>query len=292
MAVAHIAPKAQAGLGRRSWRSRLRGWPWLIPMSLIALSTIYPIFFTLNVALKTKKAFVMSRFSLVSDPTLQNFVRAWTTAKVGAYFWNSLIVTAGTVLLLSIVASMAGYAFAQMRFRGSRALFLVILAGMMIPIQVILVPFYQLILATDLLNKHIGLMLSYTAFFLPFSIYMMTAYYASVPAEITEAAKVDGASLWASYWRIMLPMGKPALATLAILNTLYAWNDLLVSLLVMQDREVRTLMVGIAGLRGEYISDVPVMAAGLVLGALPVVVLFLVFQRQITKGMTLGAVKG
>jgi multiple sugar transport system permease protein len=211
---------------------------------------------------------------------------------VGAYFWNSLIVTAGTVLLLSIVASMAGYAFAQMRFRGSRALFLVILAGMMIPIQVILVPFYQLILATDLLNKHIGLMLSYTAFFLPFSIYMMTAYYASVPAEITEAAKVDGASLWASYWRIMLPMGKPALATLAILNTLYAWNDLLVSLLVMQDREVRTLMVGIAGLRGEYISDVPVMAAGLVLGALPVIVLFLVFQRQITKGMTLGAVKG
>ena len=289
MALAQVGTRATT---RRSWRSRLRGWPWLIPMGLIALTTIYPIFFTLNVALKTKRAFVMSRFSLVSDPTIQNFIRAWTTAKVGAYFWNSFIVTVGSVILLSIVASMAGYAFAQMRFRWSKGFFLLVLAGMMIPIQVILVPFYQLILNTGLLNKHIGLIFSYTAFFLPFRIYMMTAYYSSVPSEITEAAKVDGATLWDSYARIMLPMGKPALATLAILNTLYAWNDLLVSLLVMQDREVRTLMVGIAGLRGEYISDVPVMAAGLVLGALPVIILFLVFQRQITKGMTMGAVKG
>jgi ABC-type glycerol-3-phosphate transport system permease component len=295
MAVTPLASEPAQEKRGRDWRwtkSRLRGWPWLIPMGLIAISTIYPIFFTINVALKTKKAFVMGRFSLVSEPTMQNFLRAWNTAKVGTYFWNSFIVTVGTVILLSIVASMAGYAFAQMRFKGNRGLFLVILAGMMIPIQVILVPFYQLILKTHLLNQHIGLILSYTAFFLPFSIYLMTAYYSGIPTDITEAAKVDGASLWGSYVHIILPLGKPALATLAILNTLYSWNDLLVSLLVMQDREVRTLMVGIAGLRGEFISDVPVIAAGLVLGALPVIILFLIFQRQISKGMTMGAVKG
>jgi multiple sugar transport system permease protein len=138
----------------------------------------------------------------------------------------------------------------------------------------------------------VGLILAYSAFFLPFGVYLMTAYYTSIPSELPEAAKVDGASVWQIYTYIMLPMGRPALATLGILNTLYAWNDLLISLLVLQERELRTLMVGIAALRGEYTTDVPLMAAGLILGALPVIILFLIFQAQISKGMTVGAVKG
>lgn len=265
---------------------------WAIPMGLIAFTTIYPIFFTLNVSLKSHKAFVLNRFALSLDPTLQNFVRAWTYARIGKYFWNSLIVTAGAVFVLWVVCSMAGYAFAHMKFRGSRVLFLLILAGMMIPIQVVLVPFYKLILDLHLLNKHVGLILAYSAFFLPFGVYLMTAYYTSIPNELPEAAKVDGASVWQIYTYIMLPMGRPALATLGILNTLYSWNDLLISLLVLQERELRTLMVGIAALRGEYTTDVPLMAAGLILGALPVIILFLIFQAQISKGMTVGAMKG
>jgi len=271
---------------------RLIPYLWVVPMGLIAFTTIYPIFFTLNVSLKSHKSFVLNRFALTLDPTLQNFLRAWTYARIGKYFWNSLIVTAGAVVLLWAVCSMAGYAFAQMKFRGNRALFLLILAGMMIPIQVVLVPFYKLVLDLHLLNKHVGLILAYSAFFLPFGVYLMTAYYTSIPSELPEAAKVDGASVWQIYTYIMLPMGRPALATLGILNTLYAWNDLLISLLVLQERELRTLMVGIAALRGEYTTDVPLMAAGLILGALPVIILFLIFQAQISKGMTVGAVKG
>jgi ABC-type glycerol-3-phosphate transport system permease component len=273
-------------------RRRIANYLLLIPMGLIAFSTIYPLFFTLNAALKTKRDFVMNRFALTLQPTLDSFTRAWTYSNIGANFLNSLIVTVGAVLLLSIVCSMAGYAFSKMRFRGSRVLFMAVLAGMMVPIQVILVPFYQQILTLHLLNTHVGLILSYTAFFLPFGVYLMTAYYTGVPSELGEAAKVDGASLWQIYLRIMLPLGRPALATLAILNSLYAWNDLLISLMVLQAPSLRTLMVGIAALRGQYNTDVPLMAAGLVLGAVPVLIMFLVFQGQITKGITLGAVKG
>jgi multiple sugar transport system permease protein len=120
---------------------------------------------------------------------------------------------------------------------------------------------------------------------------MLSAYYATIPREIFEAAKMDGATTWQSYVSVALPLGKPAIATLAIINTLYAWNDLLIPLLVMQKREMRTVMVGIATLRGEHQADMPLFAAAIILGVVPVILVFLLFQSQITSGMTAGAVK-
>lgn len=192
--------------------------------------------------------------------------------------------------VLLVTASLAGFALAVLRFPFRRLVFVVILASLMIPVQVVLVPFYQTIIGLGLLNTRAGLILSYTAFFLPFSIYLMTAFYAALPRELTEAARVDGARFWQVWWFVMLPMGRPALITLGILNTLYCWNDVLISLLVLQ-RE-RTLMVGITALRGEYSTNVPLLAAGIVLAAAPIVVIYLIFQRRIVAGIAAGAVKG
>ena len=130
----------------------------------------------------------------------------------------------------------------------------------------------------------------YGAFFSPFGIYLMTTYYASLPNELIEAARVDGASVWQIYYNIVLPLGRPALVTLGILTTLNCWNDVLLALLVLQD--TRTLMVGIAALQGEYGADIPVIAAAVIVAAAPVIGLFIFFQRRILGGIMLGSVKG
>jgi ABC-type glycerol-3-phosphate transport system permease component len=261
-----------------------------IPMGLLAISTIYPIVFAFNVALKSKRDYIMNRFGITTDATFDNFGLAWVQAHLGEFFLNSVVVTAGAVFCLLIIASLAGFGFAVLRFRGRRVLFYVVLAALMIPVQVILVPFYQTMIALDLVNRRVGLILAYTAFFTPFSVYLMTAFYAAMPRELREAAAIDGASLWQTWRTVFLPLGKPALITLGILNTLYCWNDLLIALLVLQDD--RTLMVGIAALRGEYTTNVPLLAAGVVLAAAPVISVYLLFQRRIVGGITVGAVKG
>jgi len=276
---------------KRPRSDRLILWVLAVPMALLAFTTIYPIFFTLNIAFKTRREFIMDRFAFTLQPTMENFQQAWELASIQTFFFNSLIVTVGAVILLTIVASMAGYGFAMMQFRGRRLLFFVILSGMMVPIQVILVPFAQLISSLGLTNQYHGLILAYTAFRVPFSVYLMTTFYSGIPEEIIEAAKLDGASLWQTFTSIMLPLGKPAIMTLAILNSLIFWNDILISLIVMQDRKMRTLMVGIAALRGEHTVNIPLLAAGIILAAAPVIVVFLVFQANITKGITVGAVK-
>lgn len=265
-------------------------WIIAVPMALLALSCVYPVFFALNNALKTSKGYILDRFGLALEPTFDNFVQAWTRSNLDTYFLNSVIVTVGAVALLLIVSSLAGFALAVLRFPMRKLIFIVILASLMIPVQVVLVPFYKTIIGLGLLNTHLGLIISYTAFFLPFSVYLMTAFYSGLPRELVEAARIDGAKLLQVWWHVMLPMGKPALITLGILNTLYCWNDVLISLLVLQDK--RTLMVGIAALRGEYTTNVPLLSAGIVLAAAPIVIIYIIFQRQIVSGIAVGAVKG
>lgn len=271
-------------------RDRKIFWAAAVPMFILALSCIYPIFFALNTSLKNRKSYILDRFGIALDPSLENYYTALTRARFSEYFVNSVVVTVGAVFCLLLVASLAGFALAVLRFPFRRAVFIVILAALMIPVQVVLVPFYRTIIETSLINTRIGLIISYTAFFLPFSIYLMTAFYAGLPRELTDAARIDGARFFQVWWYVMLPLGKPALITLGILNTLYCWNDVLISLLVLQDQ--RTLMVGIAALRGEYSTDIPLLAAGIVLAAAPIIVIYLIFQRQIVTGIAAGAVKG
>lgn len=270
--------------------SRLTLWVLAVPMMLIALSCLYPMLFALNNSFKTNKGYILDRFGLTTDPTFANYVQAWTRSNLDSYFLNSVIVTFGAVLCLLVSSSLAGFALAVLRFPARKLVFIVILASLMIPVQVVLVPFYKTIIGIGLLNTRTGLILSYTAFFLPFSVYLMTAFYAGLPRELTEAARIDGARFWQVWWFVMLPMGTPALITLGILNTLYCWNDVLISLLVLQDK--RTLMVGIAALRGEYTTNVPLLTAGIVLAAAPIVLIYIVFQRRIVTGIAAGAVKG
>jgi ABC-type glycerol-3-phosphate transport system permease component len=267
---------------------------WLIaaPMAILALATIYPMLYTLNIALKTRFDYVIDRGGITTTFNFQNFVDAWNQANMGRYYLNSILVTVVSVALILFISSMAGYALSHLTFRGSRAAFLLILAAMMIPFQVIMVPFIKTLSDFSLINTYPGLIIAYVSQFLPFTVYFMTAYFARIPKEITEAARVDGNNIYGVFGRIMLPLGRPALLSMGILNALFCWNDILISLLVMQSPSQRTLMVGVSALRGQYPDNVPTYLSGVLLVVLPLIVVYLIFQRQITAGVTAGATKG
>jgi multiple sugar transport system permease protein len=271
---------------------RFGRWIVAVPMALLALATIYPIVFTANVAFKSRREYVLDRFAVAQSFGWDNFVTAWTRSGLDRYFVNSVLVTIASVLLLVVLGSMAGFAFSHLSFRGSRLLFAGCLGALLVPFQVIMVPFFRVLVDTGLLDTYPGLVLAYVSQFLPFTIFLMTSYYAGIPRDVVEAARIDGNTTFGVYRRIMLPLGRPALVSVAILNALYCWNDVLVALLVMQSSDHRTLMVGITALRGQYSSDIPTFAAGVLIAAVPMLLVYLVFQRQITEGVTAGSTKG
>ncbi|MEJ3745637.1 carbohydrate ABC transporter permease [Actinomycetes bacterium KLBMP 9797] len=273
-------------------RVRLGRWLIAVPMTVLAVATIYPLLFTANVAMKTRREYILDRFSLTSTLHWENLTTAWNSAGTARYFLNSLIVVTCSVALLLLIGSMAGFALSQARFRGSSALFLVCLAALFIPFQVIMVPLARIMADVGLIDTYPGLILAYVAQFLPFTVFLMTSYYRGVPAEIIDAARIDGNTLYGVYRRIMLPIGTPALLSVGILNALFCWNDVLISLLMMPSADHRTLMVGVTSLRGQYSDDIPTFAAGVLIAAVPVLVTYLFLQRQIADGVTAGATKG
>ncbi|MFJ8958326.1 carbohydrate ABC transporter permease [Lentzea sp. NPDC102401] len=272
--------------------SRPARWVAAVPMAALALATIYPLVFTTNVAMKTRREYVLDRFSPADSFSLDNVVKAWTSVGMSRYFLNSVVVVACSVALLLLFGSMAGFALGRLRFRGSSALFLGILAALFVPFQVIMVPLARTMADIGLIDTYPGLVLAYVAQFLPFTIFLLTSYYATVPSEIVDAARIDGNSVYGVYWRIMLPIGAPALLSVGVLNALFCWNDVLVALLMMPSAEHRTLMVGVTSLRGQYSDDIPTFAAGVLIAAVPVLVVYLFLQRQIADGVTAGSTKG
>lgn len=271
---------------------RATKWVAAVPMMAIALATIYPLLFTLNVALKTRHEYILDRFSLTQSLRWDNLAAAWTSGGISRYFINSLIVVTFAVALLLLFGSMAGFALSHLRFRGSRLLFLACLAALFIPFQVIMVPLARTMTDTGLMDTYPGLILAYVAQFLPFTIYLMASYYNGIPAEIVDAARIDGNSPFGVYRRIMLPLGTPALLSVGILDALFCWNDVLIALLMMPSAQHRTLMIGVTSLRGQYSSDIPTFAAGVLIAAVPVLAIYLFFQRQIAEAITAGSTKG
>ncbi|GIF74482.1 carbohydrate ABC transporter permease [Asanoa siamensis] len=272
--------------------ARLTRWLLALPMGLLALATIYPLLFTGNVAMKTRREYVLDRFSVADAVRFDNVTGAWSSVGMGRYFLNSVIVVTAAVVLLLLLGSMAGFALSQIRFRGSSVLFLGCLAALFVPFQVIMVPLARVMADTGLIDTYAGLVLAYVAQFLPFTVFLMTSYYRTVAPEIIDAARIDGNTLYGVYRRIMLPIGAPALLSVGILNALFCWNDVLIALLMMPSAEHRTLMVGVTALRGQYSADIPTFAAGVLIAAAPVLLLYLFLQRQIADGVTAGATKG
>jgi N-acetylglucosamine transport system permease protein len=255
---------------------------------------IFPMVWLLYTAFKTTEELFASAWSLPAVWSLANFTEAWNEAQIGDFFWNSIFVTISTLLLQLFLGSMASYSLAKYQFKGSNLLYYLFLAGLMFPIFLGLVPLFFLMKELHLLNSHLGLILVYAAFGLPFTVFVLTAFFRTIPTTIMEAGIMDGCSHFRLYWSIMLPLAKPGLTTVGIFTFISIWNEYILALVLLSSSHLRTLPLGIAVLQFVqfYEVDFGTLFAGLVIVMLPTLFCYIVLQSQITKGITVGAVKG
>lgn len=255
---------------------------------------VFPMVWLLYTSFKPTAELFASAWSLPSSLHLDNFVEAWKEAQIGAYFWNSVFVTTATLVVQLLLGSMASYSLAKYVFRGRGLLYYFFLAGLMFPIFLGLVPLFFLVKALGLLDSHLGLVLVYAAFGLPFTVFVLTAFFRTIPTEIMEAGIIDGCGHFALYWRVMLPLAKPGLVTVGIFTFISIWNEYLLALVLLSSSHLRTLPLGIAVLQlvQYYEVDFGALFAGLVIVMLPTLLCYAILQEQITRGITVGAVKG
>jgi multiple sugar transport system permease protein/raffinose/stachyose/melibiose transport system permease protein len=256
-------------------------------LCIVVVVMLFPFVFMVLTAFKSKDQYISGNgFSLDSWSELFKFL------PVGQELLNSAVVTAGAVLLIVAVSTTGGFAFAKLGFRGSGVVFLAILAGMMIPMQSIIIPeFVNIARVAHLNNQYLGAILVYAALGAPFATYLMTTYYRGVPSELVEASVIDGASYWQVFRRVMLPLSIPAITTVAVLQFIQIWDDLLVGLLFLNEPNVRTITVGLAVIQTGRVVNVPALMAGSLLSALPAIVVYLIFQRNLIQGLTMGVNK-
>lgn len=258
---------------------------------LAAVAALFPLYVMLSGAFKTQGQFLTSPFALPLRPSLAGFRTALNDQFV-RWFANSAILTGGSVVVTLTVASFAAWGFAHWRFRGRDLLLGVLVSLMVVPPVVLLVPLFVFGVRLGLISTYQLVILIYVGLMLPFSIYMLTNFFRAIPGSLVEAAIVDGASSWSVFRRVVLPLSLAPLVTLAVVNLLWAWNELLIALVFLQDDAKRTLMVGITSFQNRYNLNIPVIMSGLTLATLPIVAVYLFGQRYFIKGLTTGALKG
>ena len=227
---------------------------------------------------------------LPARATLGNYVELFTRLDLARYFLNSAMVAVAATLISLLVNSMAGYAFAKLRFRGRERVFRTLLAALVIPGQVGMLPLFLMLKSLGLVNTMAGVVVPFMAGI--FGIFMIRQYALSIPDDLLDAARVDGAGEYRIFWTIVLPVIRPILVTLAVFVFLSAWNDFMWPLIVLSDEAKYTLPVALASLSGEHVQDTELMMAGSVLTVLPVVILFVSLQRAYVRGVMMGSVKG
>lgn len=263
-----------------------------VVLTLWALVVIVPLWLTLLNSFKAQREIFRDPFALPVNPTLQGYASVWTDGRFDLYFRNSLIVTIVALALILFLGSLAAFALAQWHSRVSRILYLFFIAGLMFPIRIGTINLIQILQAINLLDSLAGLVVVYVATGLPIAIFVMTEFIRTIPAELQDAARVDGASEFRIFWSLVLPLTRPALATVAVFNLIPIWNDLWFPLITIRSEEFRTVTLGVSLLVGQYNTDWNRMLSVLTLGALPVLIAYLLMSRQFIRGLTAGAVKG
>jgi raffinose/stachyose/melibiose transport system permease protein len=224
--------------------------------------------------------------------SLSTFRSAWDQGGFGRLMASSVLVSASVVVLTTLLCIPAGYAFGTMRFPGSTAVFYLMLAGMVVPFESLIVPLYYTFRDAGLTDTYWALILPQTGLSISFGTFWMRAFFRSVPTELGDAARVDGASSWRILWRVLVPIGRPAILTMVVLVFMWTWNEFLLALVMISDQPHRTAPLGLSAFQSRYGVDVPSVAAAAVLVAAPVVVVYLLAQRQFLRGMLAGSIRG
>lgn len=263
-------------------------------LSLFALTVAMPIVWVLLNSLRTSGSITVSPWGIPTNPQWANYSSAWKTAGIAQNFLNSLIVTFATLVILIPIGAMAAYVFARFPFRGSNLLFGTFLGGMMFPQFLTIVPLFFLLQSLNLLDTLQGLTVVYVAFSLPFTVFVLTGFFQTLPKELDEAAMMDGCGPAKAFWRIMLPLAKPGLIVVGIFNAIGLWNEYSLALVLISSDQNMTLPLGISHLvmTEHYQSDWGALFAGLTIVMVPVIAVYWVFRDKIHEVMLAGALKG
>jgi raffinose/stachyose/melibiose transport system permease protein len=265
---------------------------WLA-LVVVAIVWIAPFVFIVFTSLKsTTEVMQSSPFAPPEAIAADNYSEAWERGRFGITFVNSAVISFIKVPLGLAVSSMAAYALARMRVPGGRLVFLAVVFGTMIPFQVMLAPIFGVVNSFHLIDTYPGVILPYIAFGVPSQVFILHGFFKGVPKELSEAARVDGASHFTIYRRIFLPISVPVLAALFIIDFVATWNEFAMALVLLQDRNMWTLPLGLMSFQGQFSRDYGQLNAAIVMTVLPAVLVYMIFQRYFVSGLTSGAVKG
>ena len=295
--IARTDDPARVGIPatRRARSQRRRRLPFgktfatfiLVPVCVL---TLFPFVWLLLTSLRPRNTVFSGPF-FPSSFTVAAYPQAWRSIQFPVHFWNSLWITSVTVIGVLIFATLSGYAFAKLEFPFKNVLYLLLLTTLMMPSTALIIPLYLELKTLGLLNSQAGLLILYISGSAPFSMFLMRAFFQTLPDELIEAARVDGSSELTIFARVVLPLARPGIATVVIFQFLQTWNEFLMANTVLQDTDKLPLQPVLFTLTGQYTTDWPTLTAGLTLSIIPVVIVYVRMQNQFVAGMTLGAVK-
>jgi len=280
------APKYQPD--GKNWLAAIPNQAVLIFFSIIA---IYPIYYMIVTAFKTRDNWLHDQFGLPNPLTWQNFADAFSKGNIPLWFGNSVMVTIASLVTSTIVSALAAYAIARFRFAGLALYFNSMIALMVIPPAVLILPLFVLMVNISLINTLTSVIIIYSGLLIPFSIYLLVSFFRSLPPELFDAAAIDGCTNLDTFWRITLPLSTPALVTLVVVNALFVWNELLIALVFLQSEANKTLMPGLTTFKGHFTLNEPLIMAGTLIATIPMILLYLFGQRLFVEGLVAGAVK-
>ena len=263
-------------------------------MLLFSLSCIFPLIWMLYSSLKVKREFNRDIISLPTNPTIQNFVDVLTNPDyhIGDSILNSVRTTVISVSLIVFFGFIVGYFLARIRFKGSKIIWMMLLMGMLIPVHSLLVPIYVVFNRVGLSNQWFTLIIPYVAFGLPIAVFLCQSFIKEVPTALEEAASIDGCSFSGTLFKVIMPICKPIMITVAILQTFSCWNEFSFALVLIRDTALQTVPLAMTQFTGQFSSDYPKIMAAMLITMAPIVILYFAFSKQIIKGMVAGAVKG
>jgi raffinose/stachyose/melibiose transport system permease protein len=260
---------------------------------VLALVVLYPFLNLTFGSLKTDADFFSNPVGPPKTLAWTNYVQAWQLAHIPEFTVNSAQVAAGTVLLTLFSAATCSYALSRFRFRGRRIVYLAFVGLLTLPVQIYIIPLYVIVVKARLADNLLGLILCYSAGNLPLSVFLFKTYFDSLPGELLDSARLDGCGDWLTFWRIVLPLSKPIIATVTIFTFVQAWNEFFLALVFIHNPDLQTLPLGLqAFFVNQFQTQFPQLFATLILSIAPIVVVYLLLQRQFIAGLTAGAVKG
>jgi ABC-type glycerol-3-phosphate transport system permease component len=263
----------------------------LLAASLYTALAGGPVLWLLVMSLRTTSEISADPYALPAPVHWEKYVAAWTTSSYGTYFWNSAVIVLTAVGLVTVIGAMAAHCLARYRFRGNRLVYFGLFSAIIFPPQLTIISLFQVLVEYNLFNTRTGVAVVYAAIQLPLTFYILEAFFARIPQDYFDAARIDGCSDYGLFWRLTMRIGLPAIATTVILNLIELWNEFLYAVVLLTEDEKRTLPLGIMKFMGDQLQDIGMIATGMTISILPVIVIYVFFSEKLIRGMTASVLK-